>query len=83
MLLEKENIPYGHQTIDEADIQAVISVLRSDYLTTGPSVETFEQKVAAIRAPGMPLQLQTARRRSILPAWPQESGKATKSSRLR
>ena len=52
MLLEKENIPYGHQTIDEADIQAVISVLRSDYLTTGPSVETFEQKVAAYTGAG-------------------------------
>lgn len=40
-------IPYGHQTIDEKDIQAVIEVLRSDYLTTGPAVEAFEQKVAA------------------------------------
>lgn len=39
-------IPYGHQTIDEADIQAVVKVLRSDYLTTGPAVEQFEQKVA-------------------------------------
>ena len=47
MLSEKEIIPYGHQTIDEADIQAVISVLRSDYLTTGPSVSLFEQKVSA------------------------------------
>lgn len=40
-------IPYGHQTIDEKDIQAVIEVMRSDYLTTGPAVEAFEQKVAA------------------------------------
>lgn len=40
-------IPYGRQTIDEKDIQAVINVLRSDYLTTGPTVEAFEQKVAA------------------------------------
>lgn len=39
-------IPYGHQTIDEKDIQAVIEVLRSDYITTGPAVETFEKKVA-------------------------------------
>lgn len=39
-------IPYGHQTIDEADIQAVTAVLRSDYLTTGPSVDAFEKKVA-------------------------------------
>ena len=28
-------IPYGRQTIDEEDIQAVAEVLRSDYLTTG------------------------------------------------
>lgn len=39
-------IPYGHQTIDEQDIQAVASVLRGDYITTGPVVEAFEQKVA-------------------------------------
>ena len=39
-------IPYGHQTIEEDDIQAVVDVLRSDFLTTGPVVEKFEQKVA-------------------------------------
>ena len=35
-------IPYGKQTIDENDKQAVIEVLESDYLTTGPKVEEFE-----------------------------------------
>ena len=40
------NIPYGRQTIDEKDIQAVMDVLRSDYLTTGPNVAEFERKVA-------------------------------------
>lgn len=39
-------IPYGRQTIDESDIQAVLEVLRSDYLTTGPKVAEFERKVA-------------------------------------
>lgn len=39
-------IPYGHQTIEEDDIQAVVEILRSDYLTTGPAIEKFEQKVA-------------------------------------
>ncbi len=39
-------IPYGRQTIDESDIQAVVEVLRSDYLTTGPRVAEFERKVA-------------------------------------
>lgn len=39
-------IPYGTQAIDEDDIQAVVDVLRSDFLTTGPSVAQFEKKVA-------------------------------------
>lgn len=39
-------IPYGKQLIDEKDIQAVIEVLQSDYLTTGPKVAEFEKKVA-------------------------------------
>lgn len=39
-------IPYGRQWIDEEDIAAVVEVLRSDYLTTGPMVEKFEKKVA-------------------------------------
>lgn len=39
-------IPYGKQCIDEADIQAVVEVLRSDFLTTGPKVAEFEQAVA-------------------------------------
>jgi len=39
----KFNIPYGKQTIQEDDINAVIEVLESDYLTTGPKVEEFEK----------------------------------------
>lgn len=39
-------IPYGHQSIDEEDIQAVVDVLRSDFLTQGPKVEEFEKKLA-------------------------------------
>lgn len=39
-------IPYGRQSIDEEDIQAVVDVLRSDYLTTGPKIAEFEQTVA-------------------------------------
>lgn len=39
-------IPYGRQTLDEADIQAVVDVLKSDYLTTGPMVAEFERRVA-------------------------------------
>jgi UDP-4-amino-4,6-dideoxy-N-acetyl-beta-L-altrosamine transaminase len=40
-------IPYGRQSIDEADIAAVVEVLRSDWLTQGPAIERFEQAVAA------------------------------------
>lgn len=39
-------IPYGKQSIDEADIQAVVEVLRSDFLTTGPKIAEFEKMVA-------------------------------------
>lgn len=39
-------IPYGKQSIDEADIQAVVEVLKSDFLTTGPKIAEFEKKVA-------------------------------------
>lgn len=40
-------IPYGKQWIDEEDIAAVVNVLRSDWLTTGPKVNEFEQNIAA------------------------------------
>jgi len=36
-------LPYGRQTIDEDDIAAVVEVLRSDWLTTGPKVDEFER----------------------------------------
>lgn len=39
-------IPYGRQSVSEADIQAVIKVLRSDFLTQGPVIPRFEQAVA-------------------------------------
>jgi UDP-4-amino-4,6-dideoxy-N-acetyl-beta-L-altrosamine transaminase len=39
-------IPYGRQDITEGDIDAVVTVLRSDYLTQGPAVPRFEQAVA-------------------------------------
>lgn len=39
-------IPYGKQTIEEDDIQAVVEVLKSDYLTTGPKIAEFESTVA-------------------------------------
>ena len=38
-------IPYGRQDITEEDIEAVIKVLRSDFLTQGPSIPAFEEKL--------------------------------------
>lgn len=40
-------LPYGRQSVDEDDIQAVVDVLRSDWLTTGPKVGEFEEAFAA------------------------------------
>ena len=40
-------MPYGHQQIDNDDINAVIEVLRSDWITTGPKVVEFEEAFAA------------------------------------
>jgi len=39
-------IPYGRQSVDEADIEAVVQVLRSDWLTQGPAIERFEAAMA-------------------------------------
>jgi UDP-4-amino-4,6-dideoxy-N-acetyl-beta-L-altrosamine transaminase len=39
-------IPYARQSIDEADVAAVVAVLQSDFLTQGPAVPRFEQAVA-------------------------------------
>ena len=39
-------IPYGKQDINSDDIEAVINVLQSDFLTQGPKVPDFEQCVA-------------------------------------
>jgi perosamine synthetase len=39
-------LPYGRQSVDESDIEAVVEVLRSDWLTTGPKVAEFEEAFA-------------------------------------
>lgn len=40
-------IPYGKQSIDQTDIDAVVDVLKSDWLTQGPKVPAFEDSVAS------------------------------------
>ena len=39
-------LPYGRHRVDDADIEAVVAVLRSDWLTTGPTVDEFEAAFA-------------------------------------
>src|SRR5438477_12750503 len=45
--VRKVLLPYGRQAITEEDIQAVAETLRSDWLTTGPKVDEFEEAFAA------------------------------------
>lgn len=39
-------IPYGRQHITDADIEAVVAVLKSDFITQGPVVEQFEKRIS-------------------------------------
>ena len=43
----ESHIPYGRQSIDDDDIEAVVEVLRGDWLTQGPAVESFEELLAS------------------------------------
>lgn len=44
----EQKVGYGHQFIDEDDIQAVVSVLKSNYLTCGPKIDEAEKKLCEI-----------------------------------
>lgn len=46
--IRKNRLPYGRQDITDADIEAVVKVLRSDWLTTGPMVGEFEAELTRI-----------------------------------
>lgn len=46
--VRETKIFYGHQYIDDADIQAVVDVLKSDYLTCGPKIAELEQKLCDV-----------------------------------
>ena len=43
-----EPIPYGHQSIDESDVAAVVEALQGDWLTMGPTVGRFESAIAEV-----------------------------------
>tara|TARA_Y100001968_G_scaffold171440_1_gene156816 strand:- start:3626 stop:4798 length:1173 start_codon:yes stop_codon:yes gene_type:complete len=44
-MIQEKYLPYGRQTITQEDIDSVIQVLKSDYLTQGPMIKKFEEKV--------------------------------------
>lgn len=48
LITRKKPIYYGHQYIDDADIDAVVQVLKSDYLTCGPKIPEMEKKLCSI-----------------------------------
>src|SRR5688572_28207036 len=47
MLMKSKPIPYGKQFISKKDIAAVVSTLKSEFLTQGPKIAEFEQAFAA------------------------------------
>ena len=59
-------LPYGRQSVDEADIAAVVEVLRGDWLTTGPKVAEFEAAWALTEAIILRLRDEVAQRGSKL-----------------
>lgn len=46
------DIPYGHQSIDQSDIDAVTESLRGEWLTMGPTVARFEEAIASAAGAG-------------------------------
>lgn len=46
--VREEKLPYGHHWLDEDDVAAVVDVLRSGWLTTGPKVAEFEREFANV-----------------------------------
>jgi perosamine synthetase len=45
--VREKMLPYGQQSIDEEDLQCVVDVLRSDFITQGPQIPAFEEAIAA------------------------------------
>jgi len=46
--VRKDWLPYGRQSVTDSDITAVVNVLKSDWLTQGPTIADFEREVAAV-----------------------------------
>ena len=74
-------LPYGRQSIDDADIAAVADVLRGDYLTTGPDGRANSRRsLRAPSAPNMRWAAPAARPRCTSPRWRWGFGRAMSSS---
>ena len=53
-------IPYGKQEINQADIDAVVDVLKSDFLTQGPQVPAFERALMGVADASYALAVNSA-----------------------
>ena len=71
--VRKTLLPYGRQSIAEDDIQAVVDVLRSDWLTTGPKVGEFEE---ALWPPGWARNMPSASVPALRPCTERRSRRA-------
>ena len=71
-------LPYSRQTIDDEDVQAVLAVLRSDWLTTGPHVDAFERAVGALVGVPHAVAVSSGRPRCTPRFSPPASGPATR-----
>lgn len=58
--MTQECVPYGRQSISPEDIQAVVDVLQSDFLTQGPAVPAFEKGVSAYCGAGHAVAVNSA-----------------------
>ena len=60
-------IKYGQQLITEDDVQEVINVLNSEFLTQGPTVSEFERSICAYTGAQFGVVTSTPRPRCIVP----------------
>jgi dTDP-4-amino-4,6-dideoxygalactose transaminase len=76
-------LPYGHQDIDDSDIEAVVEVLRGEWLTTGPAVAAFEEALEhRTGSPTVAVSSGTAALHAAYAALPVRAGDEVVSSPL-
>ena len=67
--MKRPFMPYGKQSIDQQDIDAVYEVLKSDFLTQGQVVGQFEEQISSLLAANMPALSIVQPRRFTAHAW--------------